>query len=91
MSGAFYQSKSDPRWINSQDKYRFQFNGKKNLLLFEELIGFVNPKHKKKFTAFLQYTLNYDNSVNGIASLKQVFIREPINLAFQNEMALGRI
>jgi len=58
MGGYFYEAKR-VSWndqYNRQQPYRFQFNGVKNLLLFERLIGFVNPKHYKKFLKFLEYS-----------------------------------
>ena len=44
--------KQESRW-NVQDRYRFQFNGRDNLNLFHEKIGFVNPKHEKKYQDFI--------------------------------------
>ena len=32
--------------------YRLQSNGKKNLFLFKEKIGFLNPKHEEKFRKY---------------------------------------
>ncbi len=32
--------------------YRIQFNGKKNLLIFRDIIAFINPKHEKKFKTY---------------------------------------
>lgn len=32
--------------------YRLQYNGKGNTLKFWEIIGFINPKHKRKFEEF---------------------------------------
>ncbi len=49
--------KQELRW-NVQDKYRFQFNGIDNLILFHEKIGFVNPKHEKKYQNFIQSKSN---------------------------------
>ncbi len=89
LKGAYYKSKSkpDPRWKTSQEKYRIQFNGKKNLLFFDKLIGFVNPKHKKKFDDFIKYDKEYNSTIKGISSLKQKSLREPINTRFINKMA----
>lgn len=56
MLGHFYTCKRkvrDLRWKTTQPRYRFQFNGMKNLILFNDLIGFVNPKQKKRFVHFL--------------------------------------
>lgn len=54
MNGHFYQCKrvkEDLRW-NSQKKYKIQFNGRENLIIFDREIGFVNPKHKDRFRNF---------------------------------------
>ena len=54
MQGHVYKCKiNNQRWKKEQDQYRFQFNSKKNLLLFRELIGFVNPKHQRKFLEYM--------------------------------------
>ena len=89
LNGAYYlaKSKPDPRWKICQDKYRFQFNGKNNLLLFEKLIGFINPKHKKKFDYFIKYDKYYDYSIGGKPISSQIAIREKINLSFIKKMA----
>ncbi|MCX6750669.1 MAG: hypothetical protein NTZ83_04385, partial [Candidatus Pacearchaeota archaeon] len=67
-------------WKNPQRKYRFQFNGKKNLLLFNERIGFVNPKHSLKFDNFLKYDKEYDENIRGIPSSKHYLIRNKVKL-----------
>lgn len=62
MNGGFYKAKrvKDTRvWKHTQEIYRFQFNGAKNLDLFKEKIGFANPKQKEKFVIFLDYCKNY--------------------------------
>lgn len=89
LNGSYYKSKSkpDPRWEVTQDKYRFQFNGKKNLLLFNELIGFINPKHKKKFLDFIDYEAEYSSTLKGIPFSKHKEIRESLNALFQSRMA----
>jgi hypothetical protein len=33
--------------------YRMQANGKENLLKFREIIGFINPKHEKRFQGYM--------------------------------------
>ncbi len=93
LKGAYYKGKSkpDPRWNVVQDKYRFQFNGKTNLLLFKELIGFVNPKHNQKFLDFIDYDKRYDALIKGIAPFNQKVIRSPLNLRFTEKMALRGI
>jgi hypothetical protein len=72
MNGNFYLAKRKNLGLNynNQQQYRFQFNGKDNLLLFEELIGFANPKHQKKFENFLEYDKKYNLSINGVSSQK---------------------
>ncbi len=47
MKGALYISHKYEN--NHNTLYRIQFNGKKNLKTFIEKIGFVNPKHDRKF------------------------------------------
>ncbi len=62
LNGHFYKCKRfcrDPRWKVVQDQYRFQFNGLKNLQLFDKLIGFINPKHKRRFVDFIKYSHDY--------------------------------
>ncbi len=64
MKGHFYECKRklrDKRWKNVQTQFRFQFNGKENLVLFNKEIGFINPKYQDKFISFLDYDLNYKN------------------------------
>jgi hypothetical protein len=50
ISGNIYLSKKYKNTWNNL--YRLQINGKKKLKLFENTIGFVNPKHKKRFINF---------------------------------------
>lgn len=67
FEGHFYKCKRkvrDIRWKNTQDQYRFQFNGKKNLILFSEKIGFVNPRYQEKFRGFLEYDTRYNRTEN---------------------------
>ncbi len=62
MEGSFYEAKRNKPYDRGgirQQQYRFQFNGKRNLLLFNELIGFVNPKHQLKFDRFIIYDKIY--------------------------------
>ncbi|HIJ11134.1 TPA: hypothetical protein HA278_03705 [Candidatus Woesearchaeota archaeon] len=69
MNGYFYDykfKKVDTRWKTVRKQYRFQFNGKKNLILFSKLIGFVNPKQREKFERFLNYSREYDKLVERI-------------------------
>ncbi len=63
LYGHFYlckRNKVDIRW---QDKYRVQFNGIRNLLIYKILIGFVNPKHLRKFIDFQNYLDQYPKKV----------------------------
>ncbi len=89
LKGAYYKSKSkpDPKWKTFQEKYRFQFNGKKNLLLFDKLVGFVNPKHKRKFIKFIEYDKEYNNRMKDIPFTKPRFLRVSINAKFVSKMA----
>ena len=82
MNGRCYDCGIDfnSHWKNTQRKYRFQFNGKKNLLLFNENIGFVNPKHIIKFNNFLRYDEEYDTNIKGIPSSKHYLIRNEVKL-----------
>lgn len=76
LKGSFYLAKRKSRFYpNWQQQYRFQFNGKDNLMTFNEKIGFVNPKHQKKFEDFLSYNERYDRKIKGTASQEQRFIR----------------
>lgn len=77
MNGGFYLAKR--KHINSpynvQQQYRFQFNGKKNLLTFDDQVGFVNFKHETKFSNFLIYDEKYERKIKGVASQKQKLVR----------------
>jgi len=77
MKGYFYDSKSkpNPKWKTFQKQYKFQFNGRENLILFRKLIGFVNPKHQERFENFLDYSKRYDKAIKGIPSQNQKFYR----------------
>ena len=61
MDGHFYKCKSrpDPRFKVNQQKYKFQFNGTENLLIFRKKVGFVNPKHHERFEKFMDYSEKY--------------------------------
>ena len=90
IMGHFYKAKRNkPSWIGltHQTQYRFQFNGKSNLLLFKELIGFVNPKHQQKFLDFINYDSKYDEMVKRNNFSEQRVFREEINSKFVNKMA----
>ena len=92
LKGNFYKCKRkkiDSKWKRKQ-QYRFQFNGKNNLILFHNLIGFINPKHEKRYLKFLKYSKTYDNKIKGISSKNQKYLGEAINKLFYR-MALGRV
>lgn len=61
MKGAFYTAKrvNDSRLWNVSQAYRIQFNGKSNLLLYEKLVGFSNPKYQEKFESYIKYDKEY--------------------------------
>ncbi len=48
IKGGLYISHKHP----TGNVYRLQYNGKKNTLKFWKIIGFINPKHKRKFEEF---------------------------------------
>ncbi len=93
MKGYFYtakRNKADGFSKLRQQPYRFQFNGKGNLLIFKELVGFINPKHHERFVKFLSYDSNYDKAIKGIQTSLHKKIRGQINSRFiRNMAALG--
>ena len=94
MRGYFYiakRNKMNHFGETRQQPYRFQFNGKNNLLLFKRLIGFVNPKHEKKFLDFINYNLRYDHMLKDNGFSKQKILREKINSKFIEKMATPRV
>lgn len=80
LKGNFYKCKrkKDVREWNTKEQYRFQFNGKDNLILFDRVIGFVNPKMKEKYNKFIGYLERYSNSIKGIPAQQKKFIRDKI-------------
>lgn len=92
LNGAFYESKSKPyfKWKNPQKAYRVQFNGLKNLVLFEKKIGFINPKYQEKFEEFLKYDKEYTASTLHIPSWKINNIYAKLNKNFEERMAAPR-
>jgi len=85
LVGYFYEAKRKKinlRWNSRQQPYRFQFNGKQNLIMFKNLVGFVNPKHEIRYNKFLKYSDAYDNEIKGISSKKQRALGEEINKIF---------
>jgi hypothetical protein len=94
LEGAFYKckrKKKDLRWKTAHQQYRFQFNGKKNLLLFEKIIGFMNPKHKKRFDSFMRYSQDYDSCMKNVPTQKQKLLRKGLNKKFEKIMATPRV
>ncbi len=72
FNGNMYEckrNKDERGFIKIFKKFRVQFNGKKNLILFYKNIGFVNPKQLKKFQAFMRYDRKY------LSSKKELFNR----------------
>ena len=86
MKGSSYKAKRNINnsWEKRYQLFRFQFNGKKNLLLFKELIGFINPKHNKKFLNFIKYDKRYDVLMKGVPTQKQRFIRNKVSLDYDD-------
>ena len=83
LKGKFYKckiKKKEIRWKNVHPQYRIQFNGSKNLLLFKQKVGFINPKQLEKFSNFLRYSKEYDKLIKGIPSEKQKLIRKKVKL-----------
>lgn len=78
MNGGFYlakRKKFTSQFKSNFEQYRLQFNGKDNLLLFKELIGFVNPQYEEKFLNFLKYEARYNASIKDIPTQKQKLVR----------------
>ena len=77
MKGAFYLAKRKVSNLsfNIHQQYRFQFNGHQNLKIFENKIGFVNPKYQAKLKQFLQYCSDYDRVIMNVPPNKQKFVR----------------
>lgn len=66
-------------------KYRFQFNGIKNLILFNKLIGFSNPKYNYKFEQFMKYSEEYSSKAVSTKLVKSV--SSEVNGRFERLMA----
>lgn len=73
LNSTLYFLKS--KFSNEKDVYKIQINGLKNLLLFKKKIGFINLKHYKKYTIFLDYCKRYDKAIRNIPNQKQKFYR----------------
>jgi len=83
LKGKFYECKRKNKnyfGTKHQTQYRFQFNGKENLLLFKNQVGFINPKQKEKFLHFLDYNKRYKSKMKGIPTQKQKLVRDKIRL-----------
>ncbi len=83
MKGKVYEckrNKDERGFKHLHKKFRIQFNGKDNLLLFNENVGFVNPKHKKRFLNFLRYSKEYDKNIQGVPCNKHYLIRNNVRL-----------
>lgn len=94
LKSKFYKckrNKKDFRWKTAQPQYRFQINGHENLLCFEKLIGFLNPKHESKFRDFLKYSREYDGAIKRFPTQKQRPVRNKINKKFIERMATPRV
>lgn len=93
LKGAYYKRKSKTGygWKTGQDQYRFQFNGKGNLLLFEKLVGFINPKQRAKFNNFLNYDIGYDYIIKDKTSLQKRVLKNDFNIDFIRKMATPRV
>lgn len=95
LKGALYKCKrvtiSKGAYNEVHQKYRVQFNGKYNLLLFESKIGLVNPKYKEKFDTFLLYDSNYDSLSSDLSRENIKSAKLEINNLYGGKMALGRI
>lgn len=77
MSGAFYfaKRKTPNKWIKEFPQYRFQFNGRRNLEIFRQRIGFVNQKQEDKYQRFVDYSDRYDKAIKGIPVKQQKHYR----------------
>ena len=75
---------------DAHEKYRIQLNGINNLILFQNKIGFINPKYQDKFTKFIYYSKDYDENILGISPKRIRDISIEKNKLFLNNMAQGR-
>lgn len=98
LNGRFYQCKRINFWkgntkkiIGKEKQFRIQFNGKKNLLLFENLIGFVNFKHKRRFDEFIKYDKEYDSTSFSKSLRVDDLSYNAMNNSFKSKMALGGV
>ncbi len=95
VKGAFYRCKRKTISLGAyrevHQKYRIQINGFKNLNLFSEKIGFVNPKYQEKFEKFLLYDKYYNSLSFNFEGISLKVAKVEANDNFEKEMALGRI
>ena len=55
LKGNFYLAKAKQWPSNRKPQFWICFNGKENLIKFKNKIGFINPKQKYKYGAYLKY------------------------------------
>ena len=77
----------DSQRLSVQVLKSLTINGSKNLILFNEKIGFVNSKYKEKFEKFVVYSRLYDKKILGLSSKKVKEISEVQNKLFEMQMA----
>ncbi len=80
------RKKKELRWKNLQEQYRIQINGKKNLIAFRDLVGFINPKHQRIFEEFIRYSQEYD-----LVNKTDLKLKSKINKNFIKVMAAPRV
>lgn len=93
MRGALYKCKRNtaPGEFNSRKRYRFQFNGKSNLILFQEKVGFVNPYYYSRFLNFIQYSDYYGEVLSNNEKREFSQTYKKVNSDFDSKMTLGRL
>lgn len=84
MNGGLYKSGKLTHFnitsFNSNyPKYRYQFNGERNLILFRNRIGFVNPKHQRRCADYLLYSEEYELCLEGIPYRDQSEIKNELD------------
>lgn len=90
MKGGFYKcSKGHSGYKSQNDSSKFQFNGLKNLIIFNEKIGFVNPKHQTKFNNFIEYSKIYDETIKGFPMKKHKEIRLNVSKGYFDNASGG--
>lgn len=76
--------------FGSSNQDRVQINGIKNSILFNKIIGLVNPKHNRKFNKILAYYKEYKYQTKGVHSHKVRPIYEKLNKDFEIIMSRER-